>query len=86
MKTKIFKTRSKNSKKDKKTKRDKKAKKINGNLSFKNSLKILFKRNTLLNRLVSTTTAVILFSLPVLLLFLSPKIRLSKTLKTPLLR
>lgn len=63
MKTKILKTKENIVKRDKKPKKIKKDKKIKSNLSFKNSFKILFKRNTLLNRLVSTTTAVIVFSL-----------------------
>lgn len=63
MKTKILKTKENIVKGDKKPKRNKKDKKIKSNLSFKNSFKTLFKRNTLLNRLVSTTTAVIVFSL-----------------------
>lgn len=63
MKTKILKTKGNIGKKDKKPKKIRKDKKIKSNLSFKNSFKTLFKRNTLLNRLVSTTTAVIVFSL-----------------------
>lgn len=63
MKTKILKTKENIVKGDKKPKKIKKDKKIKSNLSFKNSFKTLFKRNTLLNRLVSTTTAVIVFSL-----------------------
>ncbi|GLC29211.1 methyl-accepting chemotaxis protein [Clostridium omnivorum] len=63
MKKKILKTKENIVKGDKKPKKIKKDKKIKSNLSFKNSFKTLFKRNTLLNRLVSTTTAVIVFSL-----------------------